>query len=858
MIRSRAERAIRVTRRPMSFWIFRGHRLTQSILLLVILASLFFRVFPLEMQKRIVNEAIYLRQERLLFLYCGLYIAAVLLASGSKYLINVLQAVLGQRILVELRGELYRHILQLPLQFYRKMQPGTVISAMTAELNVIGLFLGGAVAIPLTAVLSFLVFAGFMFSLSPLLAVLSLLIYPLELVVVPLLQKRYNRYNKKRIKTTRAMSNVVNEAISGIHEVHANAAYRLEEERLAVFVHRLYGQVKKLLMVKYAIKLVNNVFQSIGPFILFLVGGYLAINGQFTLGALVAFLSAYEKVYDPWKELLEYYQDYQDAAVRYRQIMNLFDQEIVHPSLPDNRSPYLLDKSIEMCNAGFTVAGGVSLLHGINLKIEPNEQVALVGFSGSGKSTLALLIAQLYDHTQGTVLLGHRDIDTLAKEDICRNLSMIAQHPFIFTGTIRDNLLYAVRAAGDDPARLPTSREVLAAVCNVGLEEDLLRFAFESVLPPERVQRLRDDLLKMRRIVTAELAGQFNRVIEIYDINRFLYYSSLRDNLIFGESLSGHYSIDNLVRDPEFRDLLVRSGIEARLLALGLTIAGNTLDLLGGGSDDGLFFAGTPMLAEELAFYRGLVAGDREEIPASRADADRLLHLALRYIPARHRIAAMAEGLAQAVLEFRRFFLGTVVGFDIAACTRATAELVRYGELTARPEGDAAGDFIAYCPSVYLYGHTLRENIFFGAVKEDLGSHQELLDLALEAFDREGLLEELIDFGLDFEVGSKGDRLSGGQRQKVALARAFLRPAGILIMDEATASLDNASQARVHAYLERRFRGNTTIVAVIHRLDLTASYDRIYVLKAGTIVEQGSYPELMAQKGAFYRLARAQ
>ena len=75
-------------------------------------------------------------------------------------------------------------------------------------------------------------------------------------------------------------------------------------------------------------KFANNMFQSFGPFILFLVGGYLAINGEFTLGALVAFLSAYEKVYDPWKEMLEYYQDYQDASVRYKQIMKMFDLPI--------------------------------------------------------------------------------------------------------------------------------------------------------------------------------------------------------------------------------------------------------------------------------------------------------------------------------------------------------------------------------------------------------------------------------------------------------------------------------------------------------------------------------------------------
>ncbi|HDO31373.1 MAG TPA: ABC transporter ATP-binding protein, partial [Desulfobacteraceae bacterium] len=337
---------MRITQRPLFYWILRRQRPLQGLLLLVILASLFFRVFPLEMQKRIINEAIHLKDEQLLFIYCGLYMGAVVLAAVSKYAINVMQTVIGQKILVEMRSELYRHLLQLPLQFYRTVPPGTVISAMTAELNGIGFFLGGALAIPVTSVLTFLVFLGFMFSLSPLLALLSIVIYPLEMIVIPLLQKRYNRLNKKRIKTTRAMSNVVNESVSGLQEIHANASYQLEEKRMAAFIETLYNILKRLFIVKYGIKFANNMFQSFGPFILFLVGGYLTINGQFTLGALVAFLSAYEKVYDPWKEMMEYYQALQNAQVLYRQIMSTFDLQPRHPLLPDGREPYRLQGRI--------------------------------------------------------------------------------------------------------------------------------------------------------------------------------------------------------------------------------------------------------------------------------------------------------------------------------------------------------------------------------------------------------------------------------------------------------------------------------------------------------------------------------
>jgi len=855
-MRQSRHQEIPVCRRTLFYWILRRHRPTQFLLLAVILASLFFRVFPLEMQRRIINEAIHLHDEQLLFLYCGLYMGAVLLAGISKYLINVIQTVLGQKILVEMRTELYHHILQLPLQFYRKMQPGTVISAMTAELNAIGFFLGGALAIPVASVLSFLVFLGFMFSLSPLLALLSLSVYPLELVVIPLLQKRYNRLNKKRIKTTRQMSNVVNEAISGIHEIHANAAYHLEEQRMAGLIDRLYGLLKRLFIVKYGIKFANNLFQSIGPFLLFLVGGYLAINGEFTLGALVAFLSAYEKVYDPWKEMLEYYQALQDAQVRYRQIMRIFDREIEHPIRVPDREPLRIRGRIEIKNGGFTVENGVRLLQQISLAIQPNEQVALVGFSGSGKSTLALVMAQLYDLSSGTLLLDGHDIRELSKTDISANITMIAQHPFIFSGSIRDNLLYAIRAGGVNDQEISLER-IARVIRDVGLFEDVLRFGFGTILPRKRVFPLKRKLLRMRQIIVHDLADEYRKNVEIYDAKKFLHYSTIRDNLIFGDSLSGRYTIDNLSKDGQVTGLLRRHGLLDDLVRLGLAVARVTVELLGDLEMDEFFFRNNPMEPEEFAEFKTLVKKLSDREPENGPEKERLLTLALRYIPALHTIVPLSPDMMNRILAFRKDFLENIVQVDMNTCCHGLDNLQMQQNIMDLPSYEEEKDFIAYCPSEYLYSHTLRDNLLFGSLKQEIRENQEFIGRAMAAFEAEGLTDEILDIGLDFDVGSQGDRLSGGQKQKLAIARAFLKEGSILIMDEATASLDNTSQGKIQQVLEEQMRGKKTVIAVIHRLDLCPAYDRIFVLRNGSIIEQGSYDELMAAKGAFYELAQS-
>jgi putative ABC transport system ATP-binding protein len=147
------------------------------------------------------------------------------------------------------------------------------------------------------------------------------------------------------------------------------------------------------------------------------------------------------------------------------------------------------------------------------------------------------------------------------------------------------------------------------------------------------------------------------------------------------------------------------------------------------------------------------------------------------------------------------------------------------------------------------------ENILFGRIKDESTHAQErIVKLVVDLLKAEGLYDAVLAGGLEFQVGSKGDRLSGGQKQKVALARALLKAPKILILDEATASLDMVSQGRIQQYLDTDLRGRSTLVNVVHRLELIRDYEKIAVMKAGRIVEMGRYDELMKQKGLLYEL----
>jgi ABC-type multidrug transport system fused ATPase/permease subunit len=155
----------------------------------------------------------------------------------------------------------------------------------------------------------------------------------------------------------------------------------------------------------------------------------------------------------------------------------------------------------------------------------------------------------------------------------------------------------------------------------------------------------------------------------------------------------------------------------------------------------------------------------------------------------------------------------------------------------------------------YIYSQTILNNIFFGKTKTANPQAQERIDQSIiQLLIEEDLLEGIIEIGMYFQVGSKGDRLSGGQRQKLAIARAFLKTPKILIMDEATSALDNKSQTRIQNLLETRWKKKSTVISVVHRLDTIKNYDKVAVMKAGKILEMGPYDELIARKGMLYEL----
>jgi len=825
-----------VVKRSIFSWILPGNIKLQVLLLFIITIAVFTRVFPLEMQKRIVNEAINLRKVDLLFLYCNLYLAAVLLASGLKYFINVLETLISQRALANMRKDVYHHILTLPLSFFRRTQPGMVVTSLVNELATAGDFVGSAIAVPITSVLTLLAFAGYLFWLNPLLAALSLSIYPMVLLVVPALQRRANSANKKRVDSSRDMSSKIAESITGIHEIHGNGAYRIENKKFDALVDK---QLKIRIvwnLYRFGIKVTNNLFNNLSPFLIFIVGGYLTIKGQLELGALVAFLSAQGRLYDPWRELIEFYQLYQDASVGYRKTMDYFDVVPEHALVPEGRKPYELEGSLEVSDLSFVTEEGIQLIDGMSFSLRPGEHLALVGFSGSGKSTLAQCIGQLYSYTGGHVLIGQKEVSDLTKSDVVHNIGYVAQAPFIFDGTIEENLLYScsslIEGNGNGKGdTMPSLDNIIEVLQQTGVFADVLRFGLNAILVPDQHKDLVSRIIRVREKFQRDFGHQLADYVEFFEEDSYLYHSPVSENLTFGTSNRESFANRDLCRNDYFLKFLREAELTRPLLSLGAELSKQTVNIVGNLPPDKAFFEQSPISPDELDEYKPLVERLKEKKlhQLSSQDRETLLELALRFTPGRHKMIGLPDMLEKLILEARALF-------------------------KERVSADDPGAISFFQMSDYIRSQTILNNILFGKTKTEKPEAQEKINQSIiQLLIEEDLLETIVEIGMQFQVGTKGDRLSGGQRQKLAIARAFLKTPRILIMDEATSGLDNNSQARIQNQLDTRWK-KSTVISVAHRLDITKTYDKIAVLKAGKIVEMGTYDKLIASKGVLHEL----
>ncbi len=795
---------------------------------------------------------------------CAIFLVLTLINGGFKYYINVFKGRLGERMLRRLRYELYSRVLRFPLPHFKKVSSGEIIPMITSEVEPLGGFIGDAFVQPIFQGGLLVVPLFFILMQDPILGAAALAFYPLQIYVIPRIQKRVNQLAKRRVQTVRQLADRINESIAGVQDIHAHDTSARERAEFAGRLGTIYQIRYEIFRLKFLAKFINNSIDKLTPFLFYSIGGYLAFEGRVDIGALVAVIAAQKDLAGPWKELLDYYQQKEDVRIKYEQVVNQFEPEgLLESDVLDADAPSAAPLKGEFIASNVTLAEGhaVKFLDGVSFTLPLTERVAVVGDGTSGKDELPLVLARLLTPSAGTLTLAGEKAAALPEAITGRRMAYVGPQAHLVSASLRDNLYYGLKhrplavperdeserrrhvravaeaeqagnstldpqadwidyaAAGAKGPEELTARAI-ETLALVGMEDDIYQLGLRGRIDPVKRADIAAAVLEARRAFKARLAAaSAGQLIEPLDARRYNTNATLAENLLFGTPVGDTFADANLAKQPYVMGVLEKAGLAAELTEVGRKLAETMIELFSGLPPGHEFFSqfsfiGSDDLPEFQAILARMAKGD-----VSAEDKARMLGLPFKYVAARHRLGLVDEAMQARIVAVRADFAE-----GLPSALRPAIEFFDEG--------------------AYNAASSIQDNILFGRLAYGQAQGAERIGALLaEVVDGLGLRSQIMEAGLDFQVGIGGARLPAGQRQKVAIARALLKRPDVMILNQPTATLDGTTQARIQSGLLERY-GAGGLIWALHRASFAKSFDRVLVLKGGRVVEQGRFDEL--------------
>lgn len=380
-----------------------------------------------QMHGVLINSAI------LLLIYLG--------ALGANYLQTQLMGSIGQRMLYTLRNSIFTKLLALPVAFFNQNKAGDLISRINNDTDKLNQFFSQSLMRFIGSIVTMIGAGIFLLSINLRLGAAALAPALFILLFTRLISPWVKRKNAVNMKSVGGMSAEVQESLNNFKTIIAFNRRDYFRERFDETNVNNYktavgaGLANNLLMPVYGL------FTNIAQLIVLAYGIYLITTGNFTVGMLISFLSYANNFYSPLRQLAALWAGFQVALAGWDRVSYILslDSDIRFEGLAhEEKDPVLL----EFREVHFSYYGGREVLHSVNFKLERGKTYAFIGPTGGGKTTNASLIARLYDPVKGTVLLNGRDIRSYPAEERSKKIGFILQDPFLFTGTVMDNVLY--------------------------------------------------------------------------------------------------------------------------------------------------------------------------------------------------------------------------------------------------------------------------------------------------------------------------------------------------------------------------------------------------------------------------------
>lgn len=402
----------------------------------------------------------------LVTLYLSGLFGAALVAWSLGWARTYLLARVSERISADLRTTTYEHLLKLSLEYFGGKRTGDLMARIGSESDRISVFLSLHLLDFATDVLMIVMTAVILISINPWLALVTLVPLPFIAWMIHLVRDRLRHGFEKIDRIWSEITNVLADTIPGIRVVKAFAQEKREVTRFAEANKHNLAINDRVNAVWSLFTPTVTLLTEVGLLVVWIFGIWQISHDAISVGVLVAFLTYISRFYTRLDSMSRIVSVTQKAAAGAKRIFDILDHV---SSVPEPQKPVHLDNvegAIELRDLGFRY-GNRAVIRGLNLSIQPGEMIGLVGHSGSGKSTLVNLICRFYDVSEGAIRLDGVDIRSLPISEFRRNIGLVLQEPFLFFGTIADNIAYGKPDA--------TREEIVAAARAAHAHEFILR-----------------------------------------------------------------------------------------------------------------------------------------------------------------------------------------------------------------------------------------------------------------------------------------------------------------------------------------------------------------------------------------------
>jgi len=422
--------------------------LATGTLACAIIGTLMVIVFP-SVTKWIINDVVRAHHPEKLLPLIALAVAAFVVQHVFNWLRILLNNTFEQRVIFDLRSDLYSHIQSLPLRWFDNRATGDLMTRVIEDVNSVERMLIDGIEQGVVAFLQVVIVTSVMFYLNWKLALLALIPFPLLIAgALAYTLTAHRRYRMQR-RAASAMNALLHDNLSGIRQIKSFVREREQHARFNGVSDELRRATLVVMKVWAIYSPAMSFFESIGAIVVLGFGSAAVLHGTLQIGDLVAMLMLMAFLYDPIGRLHQLNQLVQAGRAAGERVFEILD-EPVEPGLSDGESLGKIAGDIRYEDVSFAYAGGAPALSNVSFHARPGETIALVGATGAGKSTVVNLLARFYEFSSGSILIDGKAIRRIAVHSLRENIGMVTQESFLFNGTIRENLLLGKPDASEE------------------------------------------------------------------------------------------------------------------------------------------------------------------------------------------------------------------------------------------------------------------------------------------------------------------------------------------------------------------------------------------------------------------------